>query len=119
MKTKKSLYIKILIWAYKKQEIGFSMKELKEKFNLNSRQEQWVLNVFRSNMPSSENLIDHLNYSGTNNEHFFVITSKGMSAAIAYLSLEEAKKSSKRAEIIAWFAIGIGIVVGIFQIILT
>ena len=117
MKTEKSLYIKILIWAYEKQEVGFSMKELEEKFNLNPKQVQWVLKVFRSNMPAGENLIDHLSYSGNKNEHLFVITSKGTSAAVEYLNLIEAKRSARRAEIIALIAITIGIIVGAMQII--
>ena len=117
MKTEESLYVKILIWAYEKQDAGFSMKELNDKFNLSHDQEQWVLKVFHSNLPSSENLFDHLNYSGNKNEHLFVITSKGTSAAVEYLNLKEAKKSSKRAEIIALIAIVVGIAVGLFQII--
>lgn len=117
METDESLYIKILIWAYEKQDIGFSFKELKEKFNLSHDQEQWVLKVFRSNLPASENLFDHLSYSNNKNKHIFVITSKGTSAAVEYLNLKEAKRSAKRAEIIALVAISIGIIVGLLQII--
>lgn len=118
MRTEDTLYIKILVWAYKKQEAGFSMKELVENFNLNSAQEQWVLKVFRSGLPASDNLIDLLSYNEQKNEHLFVITSKGTSAAIEYLNLMEAKISSKRAEKIALVAILIGAIVGLFQIII-
>lgn len=117
METEESLYIKILIWAYEKQDVGFSMEELEEKFNLSPEQKQWVLKVFRSNLPSSENLFDHLSYSGNKNEHLFVITSKGTSAAVEYLNLKEAKRSAKRAEKIALTAIIISVIVGIVQII--
>jgi len=119
MKTEESLYIKILIWAYKKQDVGFSMKELEEKFNLSPEQKQWVLKVFRSNLPSSENLFDHLIYNDTKNEHLFVITSKGTSAAVEYLNLREAKQSARRAEKIALTAIIIGVIVGIAQIVMA
>lgn len=118
MRTEDTLYIKILVWAYKKQEAGFSMKELVENFDLNSAQEQWVLKVFRSGLPASDNLIDLLSYNEQKNEHLFVITSKGTSAAIEYLNLMEAKISSKRAEKIALVAILIGAIVGLFQIII-
>ncbi len=118
MKIEDTLYIKILIWIYKKQEAGFNWEDLKKEFQLNSAQEQWVLKVFRSNMPASENLIDHLSYNEKDNEHLYVITAKGTSAAIDYLNLKEAEKSSKRAEKIAKVAIGIGIVVGVFEIII-
>lgn len=117
MKTEDTLYIKILIWAYEKQEDGFRMEDLKKKFNLNQAQEQWVLKIFRANLPASDNLFDHLSYNDKNNEHFFVITAKGTSAAVDYLNLIEAKKSSKRAEYIAFTAIITGAIVGVVQII--
>lgn len=118
MKIEDALYIRILIWTYQRQEIGLSWGDLKKEFQLNTAQEQWVQKVFRSNMPASENLIEHLNYSDRGNEHLFVITAKGTSAAIEYLNLKEAERSSKRAEKIAKFAILIGIIVGMFQIII-
>ena len=117
--TEKTLYIRILIWAYNKQEKGFSWEELRTAFKLNYDQEQWVLKIFRSNMPRNENLIDHLTYYNDENEHLYVITAKGTSAAINYLNLKEAEKSSKRAELIAKTAIIIGIIVGLAQIIVT
>lgn len=117
--TGKTLYIRILIWAYNKKERGFTWEELKETFKLNYDQERWVIKIFRSNMPASENLIDHLTYYNDKNEHLYVITAKGTSAAIDYLNLKEAEKSSKRAEIIAIIAIAIGIIVGLAQILVT
>ena len=115
MKIKDSLYIKILIWAYEKQDAGFSFRELREEFNLTHDQEQWVLKVFHSNIPIGDNLINLCDYR--KEEHIYVITSKGISAAVEYLNLKEAKSSAKRAEIIALVAIGIGIIVGVLQII--
>lgn len=116
MKTEETLYIQILIWAYRKQDAGFRWEELKTKFNLTPEQDQWALKVFRSNMPASDNLIDHLIYNTQRDEHLFFITSKGTSAAIDYLNLKEAERSGKRAEKIALAAIVIGIIVGIVQI---
>lgn len=117
--TEKTLYIRILIWAYNKQEKGFSWQELKLAFNLNHDQEEWVLKIFRSNMPASENLIDHLSYNNDDKNHLYVITAKGTSAAIDYLNLKESEKNSKRAENIAIAAIAIGIFVGLVQVIVT
>ena len=119
MKTEDTLYIKILIWAYQRQEAGFSWGDLKTEFELSSAQEQWIQKIFRSNMPASDNLIDHLSYNEQKDSHLFVITSKGTSAAIEYLNLMEAKMSSKRAEKIALVAIVIGATVGVFQIIVA
>ncbi|MDP2668742.1 MAG: hypothetical protein Q8P07_02810 [bacterium] len=117
MKIEETLYIKILIWAYKRQEAGFAWEELTKEFQLSFAQEQWVIKIFRSNVQASDNLIDHLSYNENNNEHRYVITSKGTSAAIGYLNLKEAERSGKRAERVAWVAICTGIVVGAFQII--
>ncbi len=117
MKTEESLYIKILIWAYNRQESGFVWNDLQKEFNLTKEQEQWVQKVFRSNMPASENLIDHI-YNTEANSYQYFITAKGISAAIDYLNLKEAEKSGKRAEKIALVAIIVGVVVGIIQIII-
>jgi len=117
--TEKTLYIRILIWAYNKQEKGFTRQELKEAFDLNNDQGLWVEKIFHSNMPTSENLIDHLDYKGNANSQLFIISAKGTSAAIDYLNLKEAEKSSKRAEKIAIISIAIGVIVGLAQIIVT
>ena len=118
MESEKSLYIKILVWAYSKQESGFTWKEMEDRFNLNTEQIQWVLKIFRSNIPASENLIDHLSYNTGENVHKFYITAKGVDVALNYLNFELANKASQRAEIIARVSIVIGVVVGIAQILI-
>lgn len=116
MKKEEALYIKILIWAYRKQDAGFLWKDLVTTFDLTVAQDQWVQKVFRSNMPISDNLVDYLSHD-SQNQGLYVITARGTSAAIEYLNLKEAENSGRRAEKIALFAIGIGIVTGIAQII--
>ena len=118
MKTEETLYIKILVWAYSRQEQGFTWGDLKTEFKLTAEQEQWVQKIFRSNMPVADNLFDHLSSNSETNPHLFVITSKGTSAAIDYLNLKEAEKTGRRAEKIAITAIIIGAVVGIAEIII-
>jgi hypothetical protein len=56
------LYLKILVWAYKRQESGFTWGNLEKEFSLTLKQKEWVQKIFRSNTPQSENLIDHLSY---------------------------------------------------------
>ncbi len=116
MKIEETLYIKILVWAYNRQESGFAWGDLKTEFNLTSEQEQWVQKIFRSNMPATDNLFDHPSYNNETNSHLFVITAKGTSAAIDYLNLKEAEKTGRRAERIAIVAIIIGVIVGLAQI---
>lgn len=116
MNTDETLYIRILVWAYQKQEAGFTWAELVKEFSLTNEQNEWAEKVFRSNMPQTDNLIDYLSYS-SRNQGRCVITAKGTAAAIDYLNLQEAKNSGKRAERIALSAIAIGVVVGIAGII--
>lgn len=118
MKTEEALYIRILIWAYKKQEAGFSWEDLKKEFPLSSAQEQWVGIIFSSNPSHSDNNLIERWIHNQNNEQLFRITTKGTSAAIGYLNLKEAERSGRRAELIAWVAISTGIIVGIFEIII-
>jgi hypothetical protein len=104
MKTEKTLYIRILIWAYNKQEDGFTWDELKKEFSLTQNQSDWVNTVFRE---YGNELISILPYK---KDHIYTITAKGTSAAISYLNLKEAERSGKRAEKIAWVAIIISLV---------
>lgn len=113
--TEESLYIKILIWAYEKQDIGFSFTELTEKFKLSNDQRKWVVKVFLPSSQVADNLFDFID--SDNNDTRYVVTSKGTSAAVEYLNLKETKRSAKRAENIALVAITIGIIVGILQIV--
>lgn len=113
-KTEKSLYIRILIWAYNKRENGFRWNELKNLFNLSREQAVWVDKMFRAN---GAEIIGILSYDS--NEHIYMITAEGVSAAISYLDLKEAERSGKRAEKIALTAIIVGIVVGLLQIVIT
>jgi hypothetical protein len=67
-------------------------------------------------MLASENLIDHLDYDPENTGHKFIITGKGISAVVEYLSLKEAQDSGKRAEYIALWSLGLATIVGAVQI---
>ena len=86
------------------------------KFDLTSLEKRaWYLKVFRNNLP----LVDIYRDKWT-------LTAEGMSAAIDYLNLklaqeraEEAQKSADEARRIAYCSIGIGVVVGVVQIILS
>jgi hypothetical protein len=113
-----TLYIRILEWAYRKQEDGFTWAELSKQFKLTKKQEDWVQRTFRSNMSAAENLIDHLSYADKDDSHFYVITPKGISEAINYLNLKEAEEGGKRAERIAVVAIIVGVIVGVVQIVI-
>jgi hypothetical protein len=116
MKSEKSLFIKILVWCYEKQENGFLMTELEESFNLTPKQKEWLQKAFRSNMSSSENLIDHLSYQDSSDQHRFFITEKGINLALNHLNYEESNKVGLRAEKIALASILIGAIVGLLQV---
>lgn len=119
MKTKESLYIKILLWAYENSAQGFSEQELFEKFEIvpGSVNYKLYLKFFRDGNSSSGNpaIIDY--FDTRNNITFWCLTEKGMSAAIDYLDLKEARESSKEAMYIAIGSLIIATLVGIAQII--
>lgn len=110
MKIEESLYIEILRWAYEKQADGFTEEELLAKFQLNYTDgRKWYTKVFRDGPV----LIDPINYSDK-----WTLTAEGMSSAVNYLNLKEAQESGKQAKRLALWSIGIGIVVGLAQIVI-
>lgn len=114
MKTEESLYIKILEWAYYRGEAGFKWEELRKEFNITDPQNHWVTETFRN----KTEIIGLLSYKITANEHIYGLTAEGTAQAIQYLNLRESRVNSKRAERLAKWAIGIGIIVGSVQIII-
>ena len=111
-----NLYINILRWAYDKRFGGFTENELFQKFGISTDElKKWYLHVFRGAKDNEECLIGLINDG--KGSFYCSLTARGLSAAVDYLNLEEAKKSSKRAEIIALIAIAIGIITSIVEII--
>lgn len=112
LKTGSSHYIKVLLWAYEQAEKGFTREDLQIAFNLDNAQLEWVLKDF---MPINKS--DWLIGSYSNLKmDTLALTGKGMSEAVRYLELQEAKEDGRRAEKIAIIAVIIGIVVGIVEI---
>ncbi len=111
-------YIEILKWAYEKRIEGFSEEEFFEKFNPDNNAvfKKWYLQVFRGAINNEECLIGI--YDERGGQRYLCLTANGLSAAIAYLSLEDAQSTSRRAEKISRIAIIIGLVVGLVQILL-
>ncbi len=118
MKTEESLYIKILLWAYDRQALGFREEELISHFELNKSPElrAWYQTTFRHGTNDNHAMIANFIYA--NNAHLFSLSEKGMSAAIDYLDLRDARENSRDAKIIALWSIWIAVIVGIFQIII-
>lgn len=118
MKTEQSIYIRILLWAYDKQIDGFSEKELFEEFGFNEEMDlsKWYLKVFRNGTNDNTPMIDH--FVNRDDVAYWCLTEKGMSAAIGYLDLKEAREGGKRAMFIAILSLVLATVVGIFQIVI-
>ena len=119
MKTKESIYIKILLWAYERSADGFTETELSTNFGLNNDPGlyRWYLKVFRGGTNDNPSIIDH--FKTINDIGYFCLTEKGMSAAIDYLELKEAQASGRKETIIAIISILIGVIVGVIQIYLS
>lgn len=122
--NKGNLYTEILRWAYPKKINGFSEKELFEKFGLGQDEslKNWYLSTFRGGRHNDDCIIG-IFPDLKNNTHYFSLTAKGLSAAIDFLSLEEARensiksnKHSTRAFYVSVISLAIGVVAVGFQI---
>jgi hypothetical protein len=117
-KTNSKLYIEILEWSYSRSEEGFTEVELLSHFNLNNQDKRsWYSNVFRNSGHGNSVLIDHFTTKGE--VGYWTLSPKGMSEAVNYLGLKEARESGRQAERLAQWSITIGIIVGTVQIFLS
>lgn len=120
MKTKDSLYVRILVWAYEKSKTGFTEQELLDKFEIKQGSVEYklYLRLFKGGNPTSGNasMIEH--FDARNEIGYWCLSEKGMAAAIDYLELKETQRSSKQGFWIAVASISIGVLVGVAQILL-
>ena len=116
MKSEESLYIRVLLWAYEQSTEGFAESDLHRTFGLlqNLSLREWYQRVFRNTRADNTPLIDHFRTEDSISYH--CLTEKGMSAAIDYLGLKEARESSKSAMRIAIGSLVLAALVGIVQI---
>ena len=103
--TKKTedLYIRVLMWAYEKQETGFTWEEMKKHFDLNNLQENWVRKIFLTASDQDRKFLEHLRNDDTvsPNQHYYSLNEKGINTAINYKALTSAEKNSNTALTIA------------------
>lgn len=116
MDKNNDLYIRILLWAHDRQEVGFSWGELKIKFHLNILQENWVRKIFLTASGTDRKFFEILrnDENVTPNVYYYSLNEKGMTAAVNYMSLKQAEKSSKYA---LWF-VGLALFISAWQFIL-
>ncbi len=119
MKTEESLYIKVLIWTYNNSVNGFTEQNLLDQFKIDvgSNEYKQYLKFFRNGSDFNGNppLIDDFN--NKDGISYWCLTDRGMSAAIDYLDLKEARENSRQAMYIAIGSLIIATAVGIAQII--
>ncbi len=117
MEKEDNIYIKVLLWAYGKQQNGFTWEELRCKFNLNDLQEKWIKKIFLTADDRDRKFFEHFrnDESVTPNVHYYSLNEKGMSAAINYKELKRAEENSKHAN---WFA-GLAVFMAIVTLIVT
>ncbi|MBU4511700.1 hypothetical protein KKD19_00440 [Patescibacteria group bacterium] len=103
-KSNKKLYIRILLWAYKKGQSGFTQPELFEAFRLDSKPKLkiWVTKVFFRSNDNDRGPIDILELKEDGNTNLYTLTDKGMSATVDYLELRQARRGG-------YIATGIGV----------
>ncbi|PIR46873.1 MAG: hypothetical protein COV07_02000 [Candidatus Vogelbacteria bacterium CG10_big_fil_rev_8_21_14_0_10_45_14] len=102
-KSLEDLYIRVLLWAFQRQEAGFTWKELIDNFQLNSLQEIWVRKIFLTVSDHDRKFFEHLRTGDAttfSTEHYS-LNEKGVTAALNYKSLAHAEKTSSSAITIA------------------
>ncbi len=113
------LYTRVLLWAYEKSETGFTLVDLTDQLSLSRQQESWVRKVFLTTSDADRKFFEILRNEETTtpNVYYYSLNEKGMSAAVDYLELKEARESSRNAIYIATGSLFIATVVGIAQIV--
>lgn len=106
-KKDEDLYVRVLMWAYEKQETGFAWEEMKKHFDLNNLQENWVRKIFLTTNDQDRKFFEHLRNDETvnPNQHYYSLNEKGVNTAINYKALTSAEKNSNTALIIAIISI--------------
>ncbi|MHB8660579.1 MAG: hypothetical protein ACYC75_01385 [Minisyncoccota bacterium] len=104
---RQDLYTRILLWAYDKQETGFTMEEIRPTFDLSQEEDTWVCKIFLTTSDQDRKLFEHFrnDESGTTNKHPYALNEKGITAAINYKALRHSEKSSEQALWLATFSI--------------
>ncbi len=107
---RKTLYIDALMWAHEHAE-GFSRIAIRENLRLNEEENLWIEANFFSGKNDNSALVQQI---GTTN--IFSLGERGMSAAVDYIELKEARQSSKTAMKWAIISLLVAIVTGMGQI---
>lgn len=120
-KTEESLYIRSLLWIYKKGSSGFSKEEMRQSLEIKDNEEwawiSWVVfNGLNGDAPIAYNISTQYSGVGKFDDTKFYITALGVSTVIDYLDLREARKSSIEARHWAIIALIVSVAVGIVQI---
>jgi len=117
---KDSLYIKALLWAYEKRDVGFMKQEMKKELNISDEEWPWVswmlFNGLNGDSPLAYPISNEFTGKHYTDHNQFFLTASGTSAVIDYLELKEAQEGGKRATRIAIASIIISILVGLAQI---
>ncbi len=107
-RSKKKLYTKILIWAYKKGQNGFSKGELYKQFtDLN---EQWAQQVLFRGSDNDRGLFDVVEKKEDWMTTIYSLTDKGMSAVAHQQELDTANRGGYFAIFLGISALGVSII---------
>lgn len=117
-----SRYTEVLIWASKQSlgTKGFTMEELAEALALAPEEAAWVEHVFVGNATEAGWFIMPTyvpsNRPASDKDCRYYLSAAGAAALVDYLELKEAQRSGRRAFWTSVAAIGIGVLVGLVQI---
>ncbi len=117
-KIKEDLYIRILLWAHKRQESGFTIEEIGPTFSLSQEEDMWVRKIFLTTSDNDRKFFEHLRNDDSvePNKHIYSLNEKGLSFATNYLALKQSEKSSRVAQNFASISLIIASVGLIYQV---
>lgn len=118
-KFRNKLYTDILVWAFDHQE-GFTEQEIVDEFGLRKNKTpdrwRWYQRVFLTGTNDNSPLITH--FATNKDVGYWCLTEKGMSAAVDYIELKEAREASKKAVRLATLSFCLAAFVGLAQILI-
>lgn len=102
---KEDKYTKVLLWAYAKQETGFTWEELKQSCSLSDSEERWVKKIFNTTNDADRKFVEHFRNDDNvaPNVHYYSLNEKGIAAALAALK-------AKRSDITNLIAISVSVI---------
>jgi hypothetical protein len=95
--SQKNIDINVLIWAYDRRGRGFTWNQLRDKFQPDTIQENWIRRIFLTTNDNDRKFFEFLRREQLEDmeETYYALNEKGMEVILNYKNLKEAENTSK------------------------